>query len=118
MNESLCKKCRGSRTVTCGIVSLGCYLTNKAGAHILCSILKLDLLSDGNTVVCNKRWAKFLLQHHVSALRAKCYFNSIGKLIYTAKKCGASLHTVKNFFRHYFYLSNKLLIVFLIIEEF
>ena len=97
MNESLSEKGCGGSTVTRRIVGFCSNLANKLCAHILCGTVKLDLLCDGNTVVGDKRSAELFLENYITTLRAKSDFNGIGKLINAVEKCGASLHSVKNF---------------------
>ena len=42
---------------------------NKLCAHVLESVVQLDLLSDGNTVVGDQRSAELLIQNNIAALR-------------------------------------------------
>ena len=100
VNESLRKKGCGGRSVTCRIVSLGCYLANETCAHIFSRIVKLDFLCDGNTVVGDKGSAELLVKHYVSALRTESYFYGVCKLINSAKQSASCFHSVKNFLCH------------------
>ena len=90
----------GGSTVACRIVGLCCDLLDELCAHVLHSVVKLDLLGDCNTVVDDHRCAVLLFENDVSALRSECDLNRICKLINTAKQCVSCVHTVHKFLSH------------------
>ena len=99
-NESLRQNGSGGGAVACDVVGLGGNFLNKLCAHVLESVVQLDLLSDGNTVVGDQRTAVLLIQYNVAALRTDGYLNGISELINTALQSLARVLAVNKLLSH------------------
>ena len=74
-------------TITCYIIGLGSNFFYQLCTHVLECIFQLDLLCNGNTVVCNERSTILFIQNNVSSFRSKCYFYCICQFINTCCQC-------------------------------
>ncbi len=84
------KRCGGG-AVTSNVVGFHSSLADKLSAHVLDRVLKLNFLSDGNTIVGNQRSAEGLLQGNVTALGAQRYLNGVCQLVDACSKSGAGI---------------------------
>ena len=82
-NNCLCEDSSSCCTVTSIITSLACNTLNKLCTSILKVILKLYLLSNGNTVLSNLWSTKLLTDNNITPLRTECYLHCICQLINT-----------------------------------
>ena len=99
-DECLCKQCCGRGAVACNVVRLGCNFLHELCAHVLKRIFKLNFLSDCHAVVRDERCAELLIEHNVSALRAKGDLNGICKLVDTAEQCFSGFFAVNDLLCH------------------
>ena len=99
-DECLCKQRCGRGAVACNVVRLGCNFLHELCAHVLKRIFKLNFLSDCHAVVRNERCAELLIEHNVSALRAKGDLNGICKLVDTAEQCFSGFFAVNDLLCH------------------
>ena len=90
-------------TVTGNIIGLGSDLLYQLSAHVFEAVLKLDLLCDGNAVVCDQGSTEGLIKNNISALGAQGDPYCIGKLIYALFHLLAGIYTVFNILSHFFF---------------
>ena len=84
LNHCLSQNGCGGGTVACQIVGLGSNLGYQLSAHVLKSVLQLDILCDGNAVIGDQRSAELLVQNNVAALRTQSNLYGVSQLIDTA----------------------------------
>ena len=106
IDHSLCKYSRGRCAVAGNIIGLGCDFLDELGAHVFKSILKLDLLGDGHTVIGDSRSAVGLVQNNVPALGPQSDLYCISQLVDTFSHCHARICAVFKFLCHGDYLQN------------
>jgi hypothetical protein len=70
---------RGGRTVTGHVIGLGRNFLDERGPGLLPRVLELDLFSNGNAVVGNRRRAPLLFEDDVAALRTERHLHGVGK---------------------------------------
>ena len=91
----------GGGAVARGIVSLGGNLLYQLGAHVLESVLQLNILGNGHTVIGDEGCAVFLVQYHIAALGAQGDLNGICQLV------NARLQSLACFFAVCYLLCHK-----------
>ena len=100
VDHCLSKYGSGCGSVSGNIIGLGSDFLNELCAHVLEAVFKLDLLSDGNTVIGDERCTVALVEHYISSLRSECYTDGICKAVYTLLECLACLCAVFDLFSH------------------
>ena len=98
----------GGGAVAGDIVGLGGDFLDELCAHVLKSVLKLDLLGDGDAVVGDQGRAEFLIQHHIAALGAEGNLHGIGELIDAALDRFSCFFAVNNLLSHNILTSEKI----------
>ncbi len=69
----LSQNCSCGGTVACHIVGLGGNFLYQLCSHVLKGICKLDLLCNGNTVICDQGSAERLIQHNIPSLGSQSH---------------------------------------------
>ena len=95
-----CEHCGRPEGVDAYTVSGNAYLLCELCAHVLKRVFKLNFLSDCHAVVRDERCAELLIEHNVSALRAKGDLNGICKLVDTAEQCFSGFFAVNDLLCH------------------
>jgi hypothetical protein len=89
LHQRLGKNRGGRRAVTGDVVGLGRDLFDQLGAHVLEHVFELDLTSDRNTIVGDRRSAELLVEHHVATLGAERDLDGVGELVHTGFETAA-----------------------------
>ena len=76
---------RGRRAVAGHVVGRRGDLAHELGALVLEDVLDLDLTSDRDAVVGDRRRAELLVEHDVAALRAERYLDRVGDRVNAAR---------------------------------
>ena len=72
---------RGGGAVAGDVVGLGRDLLEELRAHVLERVLELDVTSDGDAVVGDRRGAELLVEHDVAALGADGHADRVGEAV-------------------------------------
>ena len=72
---------RGGRAVAGDVVGLGRDFLEELGAHVLERVVELDVASDRDAVVGDRRRAELLVEDDVPALRADRHLDGVGELV-------------------------------------
>ena len=88
----------GGGAIAGDVVCLGGNFANHLRAHVLELVLEFDVLGDGDAVLGDARCAKRLLEDHVTAFRAECYFYSVCQGIDALKHPGPGVRAKFDFF--------------------
>ena len=89
--DSLSQHGGGGGAVAGDVVGLAGNLAHQLGAHVLVSVLELDFLSHGHTVLGDVGGTELLVNDNVAASRAQGALHSLGNLGYTGQQalaCG------------------------------
>ena len=90
-DDRLGKHRGGRRAVACNVVGRRGDLADELGALVLERILDLDLTSDGDAVVRDRRCTELLVEDDVAALRAERHLDSVGEDIDAALERAARI---------------------------
>ena len=107
LNHCLCQNGRCCSTVAGNIICLCRNLFYQLCAHVFIGVFQLDILCNGNAVVCNQGRSEFSVQNHVSALGPQCYLYCICQLIHTCRHCVSGIGAVFDFFCHNAFLQSN-----------
>ncbi len=80
-DERLAQDDRGGRAVAGDVVGLGRDLLEELRAHVLEGVLELDVASDRDPVVGDRRRAELLVEDDVPALRADRHLDRVGEAV-------------------------------------
>ena len=84
----------GGGAVAGGIIGLGGNFLYQLGAHVLESVLQLNILGNGHAVIGNEGRAIFFIQYYIAALGPQGDLDGIRQLIYTRLQCLAGFLTI------------------------
>ena len=99
-DHCLCQNGCGCGTVTGYIVGLGSYFFYQLSAHVLESVLKLNLFCDGNTIIGDEGSTVLFIQNYVSSFGSKRYLYGICQFIYACCKSFSCVCSIFNVFSH------------------
>jgi len=107
IDHGLCQDSCGGGAVARDIIGLGGDFLDELCAHVLESILELDLLGDRHAIVGDGRSAVGLVQNNVSALGSQGDLDCIRKLVDTFRQCHACICAVFEFLSHCIFTSKN-----------
>ena len=81
----------GGGSITGDIFGLGGYFFDQLGAEVLKRVVKLNLASDGDTVIGNRGGTPLLVEDNVATLRAQRDLDGISELVDTALERATSM---------------------------
>ena len=84
----------GGGAVAGGIVGLGGNFLYQLGAHVLESVLQLNILGNGHAVIGDEGRAIFFIQYYIAALGPQGDLDGIRQLINTRLQCLAGFFTI------------------------
>ena len=84
----------GGGAVAGGVIGLGGNFLYQLGAHVLESVLQLNILGNGHAVIGDEGRAIFFIQYYIAALGPQGDLDGIRQLINTRLQCLAGFLTI------------------------